>query len=45
MLVDVATGEHVEYVAGPLAASSNNVAEWSALVAGVQVGRGLATRV
>ncbi|GLI66226.1 hypothetical protein VaNZ11_009965, partial [Volvox africanus] len=37
VLVDVVSGRHVEYVAGPLSSSSNNVAEWSALVAGVQV--------
>ncbi|GIL67397.1 hypothetical protein Vafri_20799 [Volvox africanus] len=37
VLVDVASGRHVEYVAGPLSSSSNNVAEWSALVAGMQV--------
>ncbi|GIL84214.1 hypothetical protein Vretifemale_12907 [Volvox reticuliferus] len=37
LLVDVANGQHVDYVAGPLSSSSNNVAEWSALVAGMQM--------
>ncbi|GLC55386.1 hypothetical protein PLESTB_000981800 [Pleodorina starrii] len=37
VLVEAASGRHVEYVAGPLAGSSNNVAEWSALAAGMQV--------
>lgn len=38
VLVENSTGRHLEYVAGPLPGATNNVAEWTALAAGMQVG-------
>ncbi len=38
VLLENGTGRHLEYVAGPLPGVTNNVAEWTALAAGMQVG-------
>ncbi|GFR51403.1 hypothetical protein Agub_g13841, partial [Astrephomene gubernaculifera] len=44
VLVECGSGRHVEYVAGPLSGTTNNVAEWSALAAGLQVALELGVR-